>query len=107
MTAARDRAKHAWVDWDAEEIERELAPWPTGLAQGDFFSVGRRYRYVDVWEYTSVGWRQIYGQDGALVLDDRDALGELGAVKARYFRYGRIFRLWSWTGTHWELTQQS
>lgn len=25
---ARVRARHAWDDWDDEEIERELAPWP-------------------------------------------------------------------------------
>ena len=77
------------------------------LAQGDFFNVGRKYRYVDVWEYTRAGWRQVYGQEGALVLDDRDALGEYGAVKVRYFAYGRIFRLWSWMGSRWVLTTQS
>lgn len=79
----------------------------TSLAQGDFFSVGRKYRYVDVWEFTGAGWRNIYSQDGALVLDDRDAFGEYGSVKARYFRYGRIFRLWTWNGAAWELTTQS
>jgi hypothetical protein len=75
------------------------------LSQGDFFSVGRKYRYVDVWEFTGT-WRQVYGQQEILVLEERDALAELDAVKARYFAYGRIFRLWSWTGSRWELTRQ-
>ncbi len=78
------------------------------LGQGDFFSVGRLYRYVDVWEFGSLSWRPIYisPQSTVLVLEERDALAELGAVKVRYFSYGRIFRLWSWTGSRWELTRQ-
>jgi hypothetical protein len=76
------------------------------LAQGDFLSVGRKYRYVDVWEFTGSSWRRIYAQQEVLVLDDRDAQVELGMAKTRYFAYGRIFRLWTWTGTRWDLTEQ-
>ena len=71
-----------------------------------FFSVGRKYRYVDVWEYARSGWRNIYSQSGYLMLDDRDAIAELGAVKTRYFAYGRIYRLWTWDGSRWQLTRQ-
>jgi hypothetical protein len=78
------------------------------LAQGDFLAVGRKYRYVDVWEYRPEGWRAIYTAPNStvLVLDDRDAQAELGMAKTHYFAYGRIFRLWTWTGTRWDLTSQ-
>lgn len=78
------------------------------LGQGDFLSVGRKYRFVDVWEYQPQGWRAIYTAPTStvLVLDDQQAREELGAVEGRYFAYGRIFRLWSWTGTRWDLTSQ-
>jgi hypothetical protein len=76
------------------------------LSQGGFFGVGRQYRYVDVWEFSGT-WRQVYGQREVLVLDERDALAELGSVKVRYFAYGRIFRLWTWDGSRWQLTRQS
>jgi hypothetical protein len=71
-----------------------------------FFSVGRAYRYIDVWEFARSGWIRIYSQPELLVLDDRDALSELGAIKTRYFKYGRIYRLWTWNGV-WNLTRQS
>jgi hypothetical protein len=78
------------------------------LGQGDFFAVGRHYRYVDVWEYQPSGWRAIYSapQSTPLLLDDQGARTELGTAKSRFFAYGRIFRLWTWTGTRWDLTTQ-
>jgi hypothetical protein len=78
-----------------------------GVGQ-DFFAVGRRYRYVDVWEFAGVNWRPIYSapQSTLLLLDDEQARAELGAVKGRFFHYGRIYRLWTWTGSAWDLTTQ-
>lgn len=101
----------AWVEVKNETLQqtrlRGCGPaLLSGMLGQDFFAVGRKYRYVDVWEFTGTGWRQIYAQREALVLDDRDAQVELGAVKVQYFRHGRIFRLWTWTGSAWDLTTQ-
>ena len=74
----------------------------------DFFAVGRKYRTVDVWEFTGT-WRHVFTQSPALLLEDVDARSELGNAKIRYYALGRIFRLWTWDNAarRWALTEQA
>lgn len=30
---AHERAKHSWEDWDQDDIDLELAPWPKPVAE--------------------------------------------------------------------------